>query len=65
MTVRNECREEGKKMAECLLGSEDEDEVDREYERSLRRFKKIMEEDRKREERLKTERMVGSKQMAN
>ncbi len=48
--MRNEYREEGKKMVECLSGSKDDDEVDREYERSLQRFKQIMEEDRKREE---------------
>ncbi len=43
---------ERRKQAESLLRSEDKDEdgVDEEYEESTKRFEKIMEEDRKREE---------------
>jgi hypothetical protein len=52
-----ECKEERKKQGESLLGAEEDDEVEREYDRSSWRFEEIMEEYKNREEKLKEERL--------
>jgi hypothetical protein len=61
----DECEEEERKQGENLLKNREEDRVDKEYNRASWRFEEIMEEDKKREERLKVERMVVEEKMVD